>query len=464
MLNVFRTHHKKILWILAIIIIPAFVSWGGISYLKEKRQNIVAKIGGKSLTIDEFRYYITMAQLYFTFLDIPDKEKSISNQDIIQTGLNFALLLWKANKDKIKVSDSEVIESIKDKKIFYNDGKFDINRYKYFLKHRRMEPSTFENYERNFLKIDKLYKKYININPTESEVKRMYRKDTQKAKISYIFIPYDKLKSEVEISKQELERFYAKNKQLLEEEPKVKIKYAIIPEEDAGKINAIKNELKNLKNIDELKTKFSIEIRETGFIGKKDPIEGIGWQPVINKISFSLKKNKISPPLETNIGYIFLQKEDEKKAFIPELTDIKDKVENMIKEKIAKQKAKEIASEILVSIKTEGITNIKKIAEQKGWDFKETPDFKYYDYIEGLGLNETVSKIVFSLKEEQIYPYPIMLAKGAYILQLKNITPFDKNDFTAKKEEYLLRLKTNLEVMQKIKFLAQIKKEAKATF
>jgi len=327
-----------------------------------------------------------------------------------------------------------------------------------------MEPQVFEEYIRNFLKIEKLHKKYIKINPSESDVRKLYKKDTQKAKISYIIIPYDKLKEGIKIPENELEKFYQKNKSLFKEEPKIKMKYAIIASDDKEKLALIRNDLNSLKVIDDLKNKFSVDVKETAFIGKKDPIEGLGWQPAINNIAFSLKLKKISPMLETSIGYIFLQKEEEKAAFTPEFLDIKAKVEETIKVSLAKEKAKVLADKLASKIKNENIQNIRKLAEQENYDFRDTGEFKYYDYIEGLGLNENVSKIVFSLKKEQIYPYPIFLSKGTYIIQLKDISSIDEKDFSAKKDEYLARLKQSLELMQKIKFLMQIKKESNARF
>ncbi|MCK9573686.1 MAG: peptidylprolyl isomerase [Candidatus Omnitrophica bacterium] len=464
MLNKFRTHHKKILWFLAIIIIPAFVLWGGLASMKEKNRNIVAKVGGHSITIEDMRYYVTMAQLSFALLDIPEKEKKITKQDVIQTAIDDILLLWKANKDKIKVSDNEVIASIKQIKFFSKDGKFEVEYYKRLLRQMRIEPQTFEKYIRNFLKIDKLYKKYIRVNPSESDAKKLYKKDTQKAKISYIFIPYDKLKEGMQIPENELEKFYQKNKSAFKEEAKIKIKYAIITNEDKEKLALVRNNLNNLKTIDDLKSNFSIDVKETAFIGRKDPIEGLGWQPAINNLAFSLKLKKISPMLETNIGYIFLQKEEEKAAFTPEFTGIKTKVEDTIKDSLAKEKAKALAEKLTSRIKNENIKNIRKLAEQENCDFKDTDWFKYYDYIEGLGLNEKVSKIVFSLKNEQIYPYPLLLGKGAYIIQLKNIDSINEKDFITKKDEYLARIRQNMELMQKIKLLSQIKKESNARF
>jgi len=464
MLNKFRAHHKKILWFLAFVIIPAFVLWGGIAFLKEKNQNVVATVGGRSITINDMRYYITMAQLSFALVGTPEKEKNITKQDIVQTAFDYILLLWKANKDRIKVGDDEVIASIKKFNFFLADGKFEPEHYKRTLRQMRMEPQVFEEYIRNYLKIEKLYKKYVHVNPSESDVKKLYRKDTQKARISYIFIPYDRLKEGIKIPENELEKFYQKNKSLFKEEPKIKIKYAIIPSSEKEKLALIRNNLNNLKTIDDLKLKFSVDVKETAFIGKKDPIEGLGWQPAINSIAFSLKLKKISPMLETSIGYIFLQKEEEKAAFTPEFAGIKTKVEETIKDSMAREKAKAIADKLTERIKNEKIQNLKKLADQESYDFRDTGEFKYYDYIEGLGLNENVSKIIFSLKKDQIYPYPIFLSKGAYVIQLKDISSIDEKDFAAKKEEYLARLKQSLDLMQKMKLLSQIRKESNARF
>jgi hypothetical protein len=451
------------MWGLAIIIIPAFALWGGLSFLQEKKENVVGKIGNHTVTQEEFKYYVNMAQLYFAFLDIPDKEKRINKQDVIQTSLDYLLLLWKANKEKIQINDTEVIETIKKIKNFSKDGQFDKEYYVRFLKYMRMEPRIFEEYIRNFLKIDKLYLKYIKINPSRDQAKKLYRKDTQTAKIGYILIPYDKFKEQVKITQDEVKNFYEKNKSSFRQEPKIKLKYVLI-KNNQEVMDKIVKDLDNIKTIDELKDKYSLEIKETGFIGKKDPIEGLGWQPSINQIAFSLKKKKISAPLDTSIGFLFLQKEDEKPSLIPEFAQIKQEVEDKMKIDLTKEQVEKLAASATEKIKSAVPASLKKIADQEHLDYKETGNFKYYDYIEGVGLNENISKIIFSLKKGAIYPYPLFLSKGAYLIELKDISSLDEKDFTAKQDEYTEKLKRYLELNEKMKFLSDIKKEAKAKF
>ncbi|MDP2922117.1 MAG: SurA N-terminal domain-containing protein [Candidatus Omnitrophota bacterium] len=459
MLNKFRTHHKKILWVLAVLIIPAFVMWGS---LKDDKEEIIAKIGSHKITKTEFKQYADIAEIYFAFFTTADKTKKFTAQDIFIKGLEYLLLIQKADKERIKISDKEVADAVKKIKLFMPGGKFDSDIYYRFLNRLRIAPRTFEEYIRNILKADRLYAKHVRITVTDSDLKKIYKKDNQKAKITYIFIPYDKFKDEINVTAEEIESFYQKNKNTFEEESKIKIKYALVSQDTEVAAKILKD-MPNIKTIDDLKNKFGVEIKETGFIGIKDPIEGMGWQPLINKYAFSLKKKSFNQPLDTNIGYIFIEKQEEKPAYIPTLAQIKDKIESRIKQAKEKEQAKVLCVKILEKIKNEEIKNIAKIAAQEKLDLKEAGYFKYYDYIEGLGLSEKVSKIIFSLKKDNIYPYPILLLKGAYIIQLKEITSFDEKDFTQKQEnyrQYLIQQKTFIE---KTRFVSRLAKEAKLT-
>jgi hypothetical protein len=457
MLSKFRSHHKKILWLLALIIIPAFILWGGLSFLKEKKEDALGKIGNHTITKAEFHDYIKMANLYFIFFS--DNKERASDKQIKIKIWELILLLWKANKEKITVDDREVIDAIKIK--FSIKGKFNEAAYSEFLenvrRHMGLEPRVFEEYIRNIIKTYKIYDKYLKVTVNDGDAIKLYKKDNQKAKISYIFIPYDKFKNEITTNPQEAENFYNKNKSLFKEERKVKIKYAIVSKEMES-VNKMLEAASRAKSIDNLKNKFSLEVKETGFISLRDPIEGIGWQPEINKLAFSLKKGKLNL-LETNIGYIFIEKEEEKEAFIPLLNAIAIKVEERLREEKAKEKADILCRKTLETINKEGTKNFKKIAEREKLEYKETDYFKYYDYIEGLGLNEIISKIVFSLRKEQVYSYPILLLKGAYIIQLKEITSFNEKEFQDKKGVYLELIKQQKNLFERLKFLYRLEKE-----
>jgi uncharacterized protein YcfL len=463
MLGKFRTHQKKILWVLAIIIIPAFVLWGS---LKDQSEEAIIKIAGRRISLAQFRQYADIAEIYYAFFSNTENNKKITSQDKQLKAIEYLLLIWKADKEGIQVSDEEIVGAIKNIKFFSPEGKFNEFAYEHFLKRiqRQMNisPRFFEECVRNILRVKKLQDKYIKVEITPREIKVLYKKDNQKAKIAYIFVPYDKFKDGITVTGQEIEEYYNRHKEDLKEEATVKIKYAVVNQnsEAAKKINDI---LAKLKSIEDLKTKSLAEVKETGFIKINDPIEGIGWQPQIVKFAFSLPLKKLSK-LDANIGYIFIEKQDQRPVRIPPLTEIKTKIENNIKLAKEKEKAKVLCEDILGKISLQGITDLAKIASQEKVEHKETGYFKYYDYIEGLGLSEKVSKIVFSLKKGNIYRHALPLLKGTYIIQLKDITAFDEKDFGQKKEiyrNYLIQQKTTIE---KMKFVAGLVKEARLEY
>ncbi|HIE36235.1 MAG TPA: hypothetical protein EYP89_03245 [Candidatus Omnitrophica bacterium] len=104
--------------------------------------------------------------------------------------------------------------------------------------------------------------------------------------------------------------------------------------------------------------------------------------------------------------------------------------------------------------------DLKEVAKRKKIEIKETGYFKYYDYIEGVGLNEELSKVIFSLKKGEIYPSFFLLEKGGYIIQLEDVTPFNEEKFEKEKEIYIKKLKVRKRLLETFKFISQIEKES----
>ena len=463
MLTKFRSKHvKKVLWFLTIVIILSFGLWRA-SLISNQKKGATIILNNKKISSTQFEYYFKMAQVYL--LINAQEEKKVSHYDIENLGLDFMVLLWKAGKERIKVSDQEVIEYIKNHQFmqaFFPRGKFDENIYANFLQfissryNLSLSPRGFEEYIRDFIKIDKLFEKHIEVSVSEEETLELYKKDNQQAKIEYIFIPYNKFRVEIGITPKEIEDFYAENKDLFEVPAKAKISYVLIDENSQLSPEQMKEVVK-AKTLEELNQKFSLKINETEFIGLDDPIADIGWQPQINKIAFSLEKGKLSPPLETEKGIIIIKKEDYKEAYVPVLEEIKQKVKEKLIETQARNEAERFSKDLMTQIQDENITDLKSFASQKRLEFKETSYFKYYDYIEGLGLDKTISEAVFSLQKGQIYQKPFFREKGAYIIKLKDLTEVDKKDYNERKDTYTKLIIQNKKIAEKIKFLAKLK-------
>ena len=462
--NLRERHMKKILWTVIAIIVPAFILWGGSSALRNKKKNIIGTIQGEKITQEKFDYYVKMAQIYFIFIN-PKERSNISKKDIESLGLNFLMLLWKANKDNIETSDQEVINFIV--KNFSPGGKFDKALYQRFYettsRRYNLDVTTkrFEEYLREFLRVDKLFDKYIKIEVTDNEVKELYIRENQKAKLKYLFIPYEKFEENINLTAKEINEFYQKNESLFKREPKVNILYVSIDKNEFEQ--KISTELANIKTISELEEEFSLEVKESGLISFNDPINGIGWQPEINEIAFSLEKNKLSPPIKTEKGFLIMEKKDEKDAFIPPAEEIEEEIKEKLLTQKTKEEAKKIGQNILEKIKASEIKNLQEFANEKdNVKFTETDYYTYSNYTEAL--SSQIGDIVFSLKAEERYPELVSHDNGVYILQLKNIDPLDDKKFEEEKQSYYNKIKSGKEVTEKFKFFVQVQKEANLNF
>jgi len=126
----------------------------------------------------------------------------------------------------------------------------------------------------------------------------------------------------------------------------------------------------------------------------------------------------------------------------------------------AKKEAESFAEELLARIQSQNITNLKKLAAKEKIAYKEPKDFKFYDYIEGLGLDPEISSVVFSLQKDEISPQVFPRKTAIYIVQLKEISEVDEADFEEKKVEYQDLITRNKQLTKRMHFLQRIKQEA----
>ena len=426
-------------------------------FLESKKVKTIGRIEGRKITTSRFNHHLTTVKVWYALFTENKNDKNI-RREYNQKTWQFLLLLWKAEKDKIEVTDEEVINRIRT--LFTYQERFHKELYLRFVEHNlRMRLRTFEECIRDFIKIERVVGKYIKIEVSDEEIKKLYQRDTQKAKIAYIFVPYEKFSEELNLSKEEVEEFYLKNKSLFKEEPRVKIKYVIFDEDNSLK-DKILEKLASIKNINELSQEYSLTVKETGFIGLKDPIEGFGWDPKINNTAFLLKQKEISAPLTIQKNLIIMEKIDEQDAFIPGLERIYTKVETELKDIKAEEKVKNTCREISERIKNEKDITLKEIAKDPRFEFKTTDYFKYSDSIEGLELNEQASRIIFSLEKDDIHPEPLFLLKGGYIIQLADITALNEEDFKNKKDTYSQRIRHAKNFRQELQFINRLANES----
>lgn len=328
MLNRIREKHsKKILWVLSIIIIISFTLWGSASFFQRKNEQVMGEISGKKITLSDFGYYYKLAQLRFHLMPGNDTKKQITSEEISGQAWQYVLLLWKVKEEKIKVDDQEVIATVKN--IFFPKEDFNREIYLQFLKRTlQMNPRGFEECVRNFISIDKLFAKYIKVDVIDEEIKQLYKREQQKVKITYLFIPYKNFITETAVEPQEIETFYAANKETFWKEPnldkdkpsitppleevKPEIEKQLLAKKTKEKAKLLSDEIvkkikdENIKDLSTFAEKNRAEFKQTDFFKYADSVEITGLEKFIHEAAFSLEKGDVylTPLLLSEGAYI----------------------------------------------------------------------------------------------------------------------------------------------------------------
>ena len=388
---------KRILWTLAILIIPPFVFWGAGSALRSRQKGATYAgiIFGKKISFDEYQdaWQATRTQALMMYGSKLDEIYEALNLE--QQAWERLILLKEAKRKKIRVSDDEVINMIQKFPFFQSKGRFDERAYDLILKQvLRIDARQFEEEMRDSLAIAKLQDSIMKgIKITDEEVKDAYKQENEKSRVAYILISPTAVKQDININEALSKRYYQDNTESFRVGDQVNIEYMGFEFSDYQKAIQVtdeevktyydkhndefdpKKEFKELKDmlknsliqekarqnallaaekIDYIladKTKSfegtakenSISIKETGFFGKEGPIPQIGWFPEIQKIAFKLNTGERSDLIKSKTGFTkgfyIIKLKERKPPYIPMYEEVKGKIENILKEDEAVRRA-----------------------------------------------------------------------------------------------------------------------------
>jgi len=188
-----------------------------------------------------------------------------------------------------------------------------------------------------------------------------------------------------------------------------------------------------------------------------------------------VKMGYILVPFENFLGAVTISDGDLKKYYEqntyffkdsdaktpPAFDTIKDKVLARAKEALARQKANDKAQEIIVLANTLKVKNLKDLKLDNGLKYTETAPFRNGDYIEGIGLDQRMSALAFSLKENEIYKEAVAHPKGFFVIQLLEKTPVDEKKFKATKAQYAEYLQKQNAADAQAQLIEDIKNESR---
>jgi len=338
---------KIVLWGLIIIVVPAFVMWGSasMSRSKDKGPGYVGTVNNRKISFDELAGALlgVRSQIILSYFNQPKAlDALLSNKSLLsKLAWDRVLMMEEVKRAHIKIPDKEVVEALQGHPLFVRNGVFDERFYAYVLRNSiSLEPRAFEEIVRENLAMKRLSDTFTkNIKLSDDDILSEYRKEFAKIKISYILLEPKDYIDKVTIDKNAAKDFYDKNKAEVMvkpdpkggapnrpatfEESKAYIEKTL-KEVEARKMLKTRSEeiyeelLKSAGNEGEAfvsaASKLGLNVKDTDFFSRKDPLEAIGDAPIIMEISHGLKDLELSKPVEISKGYLIFKVIDKKGA------------------------------------------------------------------------------------------------------------------------------------------------------
>ena len=508
-----RKNMKRIMWGLAIIIIPAFVVWGAGSSGKNKSSgpDYAGKLFGKKISHEDYYNMYNVARDYA----VKSFGNNVPDEFIDQMAWSRIMLLEEAKRENLRVTDQELIEKIVSFPVFQRHGAFDKKLYKTMLGDTAKQ---FEDKFRDDLLISRLKDKVTSgVSVTDEEVKNEYKKKFEKIKSSYVFVPFADSEKDAQCKDSDLENFYEQNKKTFKKGEQANVNYLEVPYSGFDNTVSIKDEaiqrffeehitdfkkpdsnenptlddnIKNSirqkltlekkislaeesgyrvldqviqkKNLEEPAQANSLEVKETGFFSAEEETPGIGWSHEFSKTSFELAKGQINNMLiKTDKGFYIIQLKDKKAPYVPDYSEVKDAVKNTyIKEesiKLSQKKSENIFLDISSVIKNN--VKFEEAVKKYGLQVKQTDFITRDGYIPEIGPAKEFVDRAFSVKTGQISE-PFRSLQGWVMLEPVESKGIDEVKFIEEKDKFRENLLANKKEAEFNKYFEELQKRS----
>jgi len=299
-----KTGNSKLLFLLSLLLLagaaPVKVS------AKEKVvDKVVARVNNEVILLSEFNQRADqIIKEYEKVFEGPDKEKQLKElkQELLNQMIDEKLLLQKAEKEKIRITDSEIDQGVDEiRNRFSSEVEFQNE-----ISKQGLSGAEFRENIANQLKVIKLINQEVKSKitpPAEEEVKKYYEENEEEmvspeqVRARHILIATDKERSQDE-AKEKINEIYEKAKKDPSQFSALAEKYSEGPSAKVG--------------------------GDLGYFARGEMVKEF------EDVAFKMKIGEISEPVKTRFGYHIIKlvgkKSKEKKTF----SEVKDRLKNLL--------------------------------------------------------------------------------------------------------------------------------------
>ena len=416
-----------IAWIIIGFISIPFALWGINEYFTPEPYVYVAEVNGVKITQRELTQGVQnqreRLRRMFGKNYRPDMiSDAVLKKQVLDDLIEAELLAQAAVAAGLRVGDEQLARRIRQTEIFQEgDGRFSRSRYERLVKGAGMTTKTYEARERRSILMQQLHAGLSgSALVTTPEVDRLIRLREQTRDVAFVRVPASRYQDQVEVSDEEIERYYQENKRRFMSDERVKLDYIELRLDDLARgIVVDETELRNayeeqlarfaedeqrkashiLITVDgndpaaeEAARKKAEELREQLRNGadfaelarqySEDPGSaqqggdlGFFGRGVMDKAFedrvFSLGKGEISEPVRSAFGYHLIRLDDIKGGDVKPFAEVRGELERELQRQQAEAQFYD-QSERLANLSYEYPDTLETAAEQLGLELKKS--------------------------------------------------------------------------------------------
>ncbi len=484
MLDLIRKKQKSLLikivfWvIIATFVGTIFLVWGRGRGGPGGEGEVAVRVNRQRVTFGEFRgAYENLRRLYQNIYRdqfTPEMEDQLGLAGQVLEGLiNQALLLQEADRQRIRLSRDELVESIARIPAFQVDGVFNKEQYLRVLAYERLTPEQFEEGQRRQLLLEKIRQQmeagaavdeeqivdeyrlrheqvnlaYVRFAPalfenavevTEEALQVYYREHADQFRLpetialDYLeFRPADYEQS-VDLGDEALQTYYRRNLARFDVAEQVQVAHILIRvDEDADeRLRAQKRQLadqlleqlraRDGENFAELARRYSDDAGSAVRGGTLDYFVRGTMVPDFEDAAFALRPGQLSMVVKTRFGYHILRGMGYIEAGVKDLADVIDEVRAGVLRERSRQIAMQKATDAY-NIHHRG-ADLETAAETAGLTLRSTGPFERGSTVPGIGSAPELNEAAFRLGEGEM-GRPVALAEAIYLVRVAERTP-----------------------------------------
>ena len=462
-----------IAWAIVILITIPFALWGVNSYFSGGTNVNVAEFDGEEIDYQTYQRALynereRVRQQYGQNISADFLSGNILGRQVVNRLANEILLYRYANDQGIRISDEQLVEAILSSPGFQTeDGKFSRDQYERVLQFSGYSPSQFEEIQRNSAAVQQIQTGFIeSVLPMDDAVDDILKVLKQKRIGEYSVIEPSRFLSESEVSEEEIQASYDRDKDRYKEEGRVKVQYIELLLSDFAKnLTPDEETLRDQYNADTerylqaeqrsvshilLKTEGdedaganylasqlverlragedfgALAAEYSADVGSAENEGSIGWigrgatVPEFEVVAFSLKVGETSEPVKTNFGIHIIQVNEIESEKVKDFEEVRGELVEQVKRERAELEMFE-TSEELRNIAYEQPDSLDPAADALGLNLEVS---EWFTRTEGTGIaeNPAVRAAAFSdeLLQQEFNSDVIQIDDGHLVVLRKN--------------------------------------------